>query len=182
MDSYSPDARKITIKAFDDSTYPFGAGYWKGFEQVSMPKITSVHVPTSITEGSKLEIPVLVTPNATVYYYFTDQQGKIIDEGKQQVSQNGSMKITLLPEKTMNLDLGSNDVQMFVVSDAAYKPDMYHSSFLVTKGQIPVPEDGNVASNTPLETSNVYLIGGIILAAAILIAFFIKKRRTTNGV
>lgn len=182
MDSYSPDARKITIKAFDDSTYPFGAGYWKGFEQVSMPKIASVHVPTSISVGSKLEIPVLVTPNATVYYYFTNQQGKIIDEGKQQASQNGSMNITLLPEKTMNLDLGSNDVQMFVVSDAAYKPDMYHSSFLVTRGQIPVPEDGNVASTIPPETSNVYVIGGLILAAIVLAAYVIKKRRATNGV
>ena len=182
MDSYSPDARKITIKAFDDSTYPFGAGYWKGFEQVSMPKIASVHVPTSISVGSKLEIPVLVTPNATVYYYFTNQQGKIIDEGKQQASQNGSMNITLLPEKTMNLDLGSNDVQMFVVSDAAYKPDMYHSSFLVTQGQIPAPEDGNVASVTPLETSNVYVIGLMALAAAVIIAYVVKKRRTANGI
>lgn len=182
MDSYSPDARKITIKEFDDSTYPFGAGYWKGFEQVSMPKIASVHVPTSISVGSKLEIPVLVTPNATVYYYFTNQQGKIIDEGKQQISQNGSMNITLLPEKTMNLDLGSNDVQMFVVSDAAYKPDMYHSSFLVTRGQIPVPEDGNVASTISPETSNVYVIGGLILAAVVLAAYVVKKRRATNGV
>jgi peptide/nickel transport system substrate-binding protein len=182
MDSYSPDARKITIKAFDDSTYPFGAGYWKGFEQVSMPKIASVHVPTSISVGSKLEIPVLVTPNATVYYYFTNQQGKIIDEGKQQVSQNGSMNITLLPEKTMNLDLGSNDVQMFVVSDAAYKPDMYHSSFLVTQGQILVPEDGNVASTISPETSNVYVIGGLILVAVVLAAYVVKKRRATNGV
>ncbi len=182
MDSYSPDARKITIKAFDDSTYPFGTGYWKGFEQVSMPKIASVHVPTSIFAGSQLEIPVLVTPNATVYYYFTNQQGKIIDEGKQRALQNGSMNITLLPEKTKNLDLGSNDLQMFVVSDAAYKPDMYHSSFLVTSGQIPVPEDGNVASTVPPETSNVYVIGGLILAAAVLVAYVVQKRRTTNGV
>ncbi|HZS73006.1 MAG TPA: ABC transporter substrate-binding protein, partial [Candidatus Nitrosotalea sp.] len=175
MDSYSPDARKITIKTFDDSTYPFGAGYWKGFEQVSMPKIASVRVPTSISAGSKLEIPVLVTPNATVYYYFTNQQGKIIDEGKQRVLQNGSMNITLLPEKTKNLDLGSNDLQMFVVSDAAYKPDMYHSSFLVTSGQIPVPEDGNVASTIPLETNNVYVVGGLVLAAAVLVAYVVKK-------
>ncbi len=105
-----------------------------------------------------------------------------IDEGKQQVSQNGSMKITLLPEKTMNLDLGSNDVQMFVVSDAAYKPDMYHSSFLVTRGQIPAPEDGNVASVTPLETSNVYVIGILALAATVIIAYVVKKRRTANGI
>jgi peptide/nickel transport system substrate-binding protein len=184
LDNYSPDARKITIKAFDDSTYPFGAGYWKKFEEISMPKIESVQVPTSIPVGTRLDIPVLVTPNATVYYYFTNQQGKIIDDGKQQVSQNGSMKITLLPEKTMNLDLGSNDIQMFVVSDAAYKPDMYHSSFLVTQGQIQIPEEHIPAGIIPLETNYGYAIGGLIFAGAIAItiAYVAKKRRTRHGV
>ncbi|MGI0017341.1 MAG: ABC transporter substrate-binding protein, partial [Nitrosotalea sp.] len=183
LDSYSPDARKITIKAFDDSTYPFGAGYWKKFEEVSMPKIQSVRVPTSISVGTRLDIPVSVTPNATVYYYFTNQQGKIIDEGKQ-VSQNGSMKITLLPEKTMNLDLGSNDVQMFVVSDAAYKPDMYHSSFLVTSGPLSIPAEDVVANTIPIETSSAYLVVGLILAGAtvVIIVFVVKKRRAIHGV
>jgi peptide/nickel transport system substrate-binding protein len=182
LDSYLPDARKITIKAFDDSTYPFAAGYWKKFEEISMPQIKSVQVPTSVSAGTRLDIPVLVTPNATVYYYFTNQQGKIIDDGKQHVSQNGSMKITLLPEKTRNLESGANDIQMFVVSDDAYKPDMYHSSFLVSSGQIPTPEDGTIASITPLETNYGYVIVGLALAGIVTISYVIQKRRTRHGV
>ncbi|HEX5457074.1 MAG TPA: ABC transporter substrate-binding protein [Candidatus Nitrosotalea sp.] len=182
LDSYSPDARKITIRAFDDSTYPFAAGYWKKFEEISMPKIKSVQVPTSVSAGASLDIPVLVTPNATVYYYFTNQQGKIIDDGVRHVSQNGSMTISLIPEKTRNLELGSNDVQMFVVSDDAYKPDMYHSSFLVTSGQISVPEEGVVASVAPLETNYGYAIFGLVLAVIVAVVLVVRKKRTRHGV
>ena len=133
LDSYSPDARKITIKSFDDPTYPFKSGYWKKFEEVSMPTIQNIEVPTAVTLGANLTIPISVTPNATVYYYFTNPEGKIVDNGKQ-MSVNGTVKITLGPEETKNFELGSNDFQIFVVSDAAYKPDMYHTSFLVTQG------------------------------------------------
>lgn len=182
LDSYSPDARKITIRAFDDPTYPFGAGYWKKFEEISMPQIKSVQVPTSVSVGSSLDIPMLVTPNATVYYYFTNQQGEMIDNGVRHVSQNGSVTISLVPEKTRNLELGSNDVQMFVVSDDAYKPDMYHSSFLVTRGQITTPEDYAVPEIASLETNYGYVIFGLSLAAVIAVALVVQKRRTGHGV
>ena len=178
LDRYSPEARTITIDAFADPTYPFKAGYWKKFEEVSIPKIENVVVPTSVTLGSSLNIPILVTPNATVYYYFTNSQGKIVDNGKQ-TSANGSMIITLGPDKTMNLELGSNDFQMFVISDMAYKPDMYHTSFLVTKGENQLSPESLVKTPESLAVNYVYLTGVVILVsiAAILTFFVIKKRR-----
>ena len=178
LDKYSPEARKITINAFVDSSYPFKAGYWKKFEDVSIPKIENVKVPTAVILGAGLNIPVLVTPHSTVYYYFTNSQGKIVDNGKQ-ISDNGSMTITLGPDKTMNLDLGSNDLQIFVVSDAAYKPDMYHTSFLVTKGQNTLIE--NFVKNPESLTANyAYLIGTMTLvsATAIVLSFLFIRRRT----
>jgi len=177
LDSYSPDARKITIKAFDDDTYPFPAGYWKKFEQISMPKIEGVSVPTSVSIGSALEIPISVTPNATVYYYFTNPQGKIIEDGKK-ISGNGSMTITLSSQKTETLEPGSNDIQVFVVSDEAYKPDMYHSSFLVTTGQDQFPLVAVTPSSLLLENNYGYIPGIIILVSALaVIMWYVSKKR-----
>jgi len=178
LDSYSPDARKITIKAFDDSTYPFKAGYWKKFEEISMPTIQNVAVPTDVTLGTNLTIPISVTPNATVYYYFTNPEGKIVDNGNQ-TSVNGSMTITLGPEKTKNFELGSNDFQMFVVSDAAYKPDMYHTSFLVTQGVNQLAPENLVSSNESLGINYLSLAGVGIFAsvASLVILYVILGRR-----
>lgn len=175
LDAYSPEARVITVKAFEDPTYPLKAGHWKKFEETSLPKIENVLVPTTLPLGSKLNIPVMVTPNSTVYYYFINSQGKIIDKGNQS-SASGSMNIALLPNKTANFDIGSNDFQMFVVSADAYKPDMYQTSFLVTKGENPVPVE-NIVENEPIPTNHANEIGLLILVALIFIlAFFVFRR------
>ncbi|SMH71178.1 ABC transporter substrate-binding protein [Candidatus Nitrosotalea okcheonensis] len=180
LDNYAPDARTITIKAFDDPTYPFAAGYWKKFEQVNMPQILGISVPTSVSVGSTLVIPISVTPNATVYYYFTNPHGKVIDEGNM-MSQNGTAKITLLPEKTATLELGSNDLQVFVVSDEAYKPDMYHTSFLVTKGVTLLAVDNSITSTVQPTGDNRYLFFGIIsVGVAVAVSFYVVKKRRAS--
>ena len=181
LDSYSPDARKIIIKAFDDPTYPFKAGYWKKFEEVSMPTIQNVNVPTTVTLGANFTIPISVTPNATVYYYFTNPEGKIVDNGKQ-VSANGMMTINLDHEKTKNFELGSNDLQIFVVSDAAYKPDMYHTSFLVTQGENQLALENAISSPEALGVNYTYLVGFVILAsiASLVLLYVILRRRKSQ--
>jgi peptide/nickel transport system substrate-binding protein len=166
LDKYSPEARKITVNAFADITYPFKAGYWKKFEDVSIPKIYNIKVPTVVTLGTVLNIPVLVTPNSTMYYYFTNSKGHIIETGKQ-ISDNGSMAIFLGPDKTRNLSLGSNELQIFLVSDIAYKPDMYHTSFLVTKGQNTLVE--NLAKNPESLTTNYSYLTEIMVPSMITI-------------
>lgn len=178
LDNYSPDARKIIIKAFDDPTYPFKSGYWKKFEQISMPEIQNIQVPTAVAMGSSLAIPISVTPNATVYYYFTNPEGKIVDNGNQ-TSVNGTMTITLNSEKTKNFELGSNDLQIFVVSDAAYKPDMYHTSFLVTQGQNHLATENFVSTTESIGVNYSYLVGIVILAIAVslVIAYIFWRRK-----
>lgn len=179
LDSYSPDARKITIKTFDDSTYPFKSGYWKKFEQVSMPTIQNISVPTMVTLGTNLVIPISVTPNATVYYYFTNPVGKLVDDGKQ-ISTNGSVIIHLNSTKTKNFELGSNDLQIFVVSDDAYKPDMYHTSFLVTSGDNELPLDNNVLTSEAVGVNHAYLVGFVVLVSAVLVILYLHKRRKSK--
>jgi len=181
LDSYSPDARKITIKAFDSPTYPFKSGYWKKFEEVSMPTIQNIDVPTVVTLGTNLAIPISVTPNAIVYYYFTNPEGKIVDNGKQ-ISANGTMTINPGREKTKNFELGSNDLQIFVVSDTAYKPDMYHTSFLVTQGENQIPQENLVLDNESLGVNYAYLGGVVIFAivVSLVILYVILGKRKSR--
>ncbi|MDE1727501.1 MAG: ABC transporter substrate-binding protein, partial [Thaumarchaeota archaeon] len=101
LDNYLPEARTISIKSFDDPTYPFGAGYWKKFEQVQLPKIEKVNVPTVVTIGQDLDIPVSVTPGSDVYYYFINAQGNLVYSGMQN-SSSGNFSIAVPATTTMN--------------------------------------------------------------------------------
>ena len=53
LDSYSPEVRTITIRSFDDNSYPFNSGYWKKFESVKLPQIIDIDIPTKIIPGEK---------------------------------------------------------------------------------------------------------------------------------
>ncbi|MGI0059446.1 MAG: hypothetical protein ACREBJ_06730, partial [Nitrosotalea sp.] len=66
----------------------------------------------------------------------------------------------------------------FVVSDEAYKPDMYHTSFLVTNGSTPLVVDNAVTSSTPLAENYGYVFFGIVsvLVMVGVVWHIIKKR------
>lgn len=181
LDAYYPDARKMVLKSFADSTYPFSADHWRKFENVSVPKIESIEVPSIVSLGSKLAIPISVTPNSTVYYYFTNSQGKIISHGNQ-TSETGSMEIVLPPKDSLHLDPNANGFQLFVVSDKAYKPDMYHTSFLAINGTAPPLNETIVQSTVNVETglSSLYVIFIVVVITAILAIYL--ARRLKNGV
>ena len=177
LDSYSPEARIITIKAFDDPTYPFGAGYWKKFENVDVAKINSIDVPTTVSLGKELTIPVSVTPNSTVYYYFLNADGSMVDSGTLQ-SNTGNMNITLSKEKTLLLSMGANDLRVFAVSESALKPDMFYTSFLGIQGEnLTIPENAVPASGISIVDSGYIVVGIVFVAIAIGIIITLKKRK-----
>ncbi len=176
LDSYSPEARIITIKAFDDPVYPFGAGYWKKFENINVAKINGVAVPTTVSLGKELTIPVSVTPNSTVYYYFLNADGNMMDSGTLQ-SETGKMNITLSKEKTSLLSMGANDLKIFAVSESALKPDIFYTSFLGIQGENPrIPEIVPVSS-TPIAGFDYVVVGIVLAAIAIGIVMVLKKRK-----
>src|SRR5438309_5536915 len=181
LDSYSPEARMITIKSFDDKTYPFAAGYWKKFEDVSVAKINRVDVPTTISLGKKLAIPISVTPGSIVYYYFLNADGKMVDYGTIS-SDTGNNTIILSKEQTLLFSLGANDLKIFAVSEAALRPDIFHTSFLGIQGENQtIPENfGPVTSTTTVDYN--YLLVGILLAIAIGMAILFKKRKKPSSV
>ena len=183
LDSYLPEARTISIKSFDDPTYPFGAGYWKEFEQVQLPKIEKVNVPTVVTIGQDLDIPVSVTPNSDVYYYFINTQGNLVYSGMQN-SSNGNFSIVVPAKKTMNFTVGANDLQIFTVSDSAYRPDTFSTSFLAMEKGYAIPSENVSATiqNTAVG-QNYAAVVPLIMAGVIITFVYVKRRkRQTLGV
>jgi peptide/nickel transport system substrate-binding protein len=177
LDSYSPEARIITINAFDDPTYPFEAGHWKKFENIDVAKIISVNVPTTVSLGKELTIPVSVTPNSTVYYYFLNSDGIMVDSGTIQ-SETGNMNITLSKEKTSLFSMGANDVKIFAVSESALKPDMFYTSFLGIQGEtLTIPEIGAVVYESEIIGLDYIVIGIVLTAIAIGILIVLKNRK-----
>ncbi|HET6458008.1 MAG TPA: ABC transporter substrate-binding protein [Nitrosopumilaceae archaeon] len=176
LDSYSPEARIITIKAFDDPTYPFGAGYWKKFENINVAKINGVDVPTTVSLGKELTIPISVTPNCTIYYYFLNADGKGVDSGMLQ-SGTGNATIILPKEKSSLLSLGANDLKIFAVSESALKPDIFYTSFLGIQGESPVMPEIIPESGAPIVSFDYVVIGIVLAAIAIGVVIILKKRK-----
>ncbi|MGB6462976.1 MAG: ABC transporter substrate-binding protein [Nitrosotalea sp.] len=183
LDSYLPEARTISIKSFDDPTYPFGAGYWKEFEQVQLPKIEKVNVPTVVTIGQDLNIPVSVTPDSDVYYYFINAQGNLVYSGMQN-SGNGNFSIVVPATKTMNFTIGANDLQIFTVSDSAYRPDTFSTSFLVMEKGYEIPSENinAVMQNTADDQNYVMLIPLIMVGVIIAFVYVKRRKKQTSGV
>lgn len=178
LDNYSPEARIITIKDFGDPTYPFGTGYWKKFEEVNVAKINRVDVPTIVSLGKELTIPISVTHGSTVYYYFLNADGNMVDSGIRQ-SDTGNMTITLSKEKTSLLSRGANDLKIFAVSEHALKPDIFHTSFLGIQGENQtLPENLGSVYATSNVGSNYAVVGIVLVAIAIgVIIVAVKKRK-----
>lgn len=182
LDSYLPEARTISIKSFDDPTYPFGAGYWKEFEQVQLPKIEKVNVPTVVTIGQDLDIPVSVTPNSDVYYYFINTQGNLVYSGMQN-SSNGNFSIVVPAKKTMNFTVGANDLQIFTVSDSAYRPDTFSTSFLAMEKGYAIPSENVSATmqNTVVGLNYAVVVPLIMIGVIITLVYVKRRKRQTLG-
>jgi len=176
LDSYSPESRTIVVKSFVDNTYPIPYGYWKKFENINLPKIEKVNVPSILSRGKELGMSLSVTPNSTVYYYLISSKGKIIDNGNMS-SRDGFANIKVLPDKTMNFDLGSNDIQIFDISGTALRPDIYHTSFLVTNGTFVEPNESVVPVKESVTFDYQFISGLIIIVIiAILIMIILYKK------
>ncbi len=176
LDRYLPEARTISIKSFDDPTYPLVAGYWKGFEKVQLPRIEKVEMPTNIIIGKDLDVPVLTTPDSDIYYYFINSQGQMVYDGEQN-STNGNFTIVVPSEMTDNFTAGANNLQIFTVSDAAYRPDTFSTSFLATKTAYEILPENTTAILQNSGNSQTYDIIIPLIAAFVAIAFAYKRIR-----
>lgn len=138
LDSYNPQGRVITLKAFRDSSYPFEKGHWSQYETPKIASIDRVAAPRNIIAGqSPLEADVTVSiggkpaENASVFYFVSDKDGRTVISGNTSVSDgNGMYTIEIPANKTALIPTGPSIVKIFAVSDSAYRPDIQTTTLI----------------------------------------------------
>jgi peptide/nickel transport system substrate-binding protein len=139
LDSYNPEGRIITLKAFRDSSYPFEKGHWAKYEIPKIATIEKVDAPRNIIAGkSPLKVDVTVSmegnpaENASVFYFVSDKDGKNVISGNTTVSDgNGKYTIEIAANETGLLPTGPGIMKFFAVSDSAYRPDIQTATLIV---------------------------------------------------
>ncbi len=176
LENYSPEARTITTRAFDDPTYPFEAGHWKEFVHVKLSKINDVEIPDVVSIGKDLTIPVSVDTESTIYYYFTNADNKVIASGVKK-SENNKIDIILSKEQTALFSIGANDLKIFAVSDSALRPDIFSTSFLGIEGQYTAPPEVLSTDSQILPMEQDYVTPAVAIIAIIIGIIIVLKRK-----
>ncbi|MFZ0557081.1 MAG: ABC transporter substrate-binding protein [Nitrososphaeraceae archaeon] len=138
LDSYNPEGRVITLKAFRDSSYPFEQGHWSQYETPKVALIDSVAAPRTIIAGkSPLKADVAVSiggkpaENASVFYFISDKDGRTVISGNTTASTgSGKYSIEIPANKTALLPTGPSTMKIFAVSDSAYRPDIQTTTLI----------------------------------------------------
>ena len=183
LQSYSPESRTITIRAFVDESYPFEAGHWKEFENVKFPKIVQVDMPDVIKQGTILSVPIITEDASKIDYFFTNNQGESVAAGTQMLDSERTI-LTLTQEQTDKFGIGANDLKVFAVSESVLRPDIYSVSFLVTKDSAELPGI-QLSDIQSVEDKNDFpsiaaIVIGIIIVGSIL--YLRRSRKKSQGI
>ncbi len=177
LDGYSPEARTITIKSFDDPGYPFGAGMWEKFETVSFPKITKIDVPDNLVRGSLMEIPIQTVDTTQLYYFVNDASGVQVDGGIMPVKDN-SATLVLSEDLTGMMQLGASDLKIYAISDSVLRPDIYATSFLVMPSDEGVLKETTVDHTSKTQSFDSLGVISIVVGAVIVgVIFYLRRAR-----
>ena len=182
LQSYSPESRTITIRAFADESYPFEAGHWKEFENVKFPKIIQVDIPDVIKQATILSVPIITKDASKIDYFFTNNKGESVASGTQMLDSERTI-LTLTQEQTDKFGIGANDLKVFAVSESVLRPDIYSVSFLVTKDSAELPEI-SLSDIQSVEDDNDFpsiaaIVIGIIIVGSIL---YLRRSRKKSQI
>lgn len=185
LDSYSPESRTITVNAFADDTYPFGAGHWSGFEKARYPTIEDVRVPDTVQKGGEMRVAVRAGGATAILYFLTGNDGSLASSGRVEAGKDVT-EIVIPGAKTGLLRPGANDIKVFAVSEDVLRPDFYSTSFLALEkqGALPgTPPDGGApeeSTDAGLPLAAVPALAGAVaaaVAAAAAVLAVMKQRR-----
>ncbi len=179
LKSYAPEARTITVSAFNDDSYPFKIGKWKEFEKAELPAITNIEMKNIIQQGEKLEIRVETNYSDSILYFLTNSEGNMISSETLSTKENG-ITISIPSEDTKNLGIGANNIKIFAISNSVLKPDFYESSFIVTedKGKLPTSlVDGNIEFTEEQSEYGIWIVPILVIIGMVI--YFKKKRSIT---
>ena len=174
LESYSPESRTITVRAFDDDTYPFKIGEWAEFEKAKLPIIKNIEMKNIIQRGEELEIRVEVDNSDSILYFLINSKGEIISSETLNIDGN-RITVTVPSENTKDLGMGANNIKIFAISNSVLKPDFYESSFLVTDVETELPT--SLFTNIEFtENKSEYWLWIIPILFFIGVGIYLKKR------
>lgn len=178
LKSYTPEARTITVSAFNDDSYPFKIGKWKEFEKAELPAITNIEMKKIIQQGEKLEIRVETNYSDSILYFLTNGEGNMISSETLSTKEN-VITISISSENTKNLGIGANNIKIFAISNSVLKPDFYESSFIVTedKGKLPTSLEDNIEFTEEQPEYEIWIISILVIIGIVI--YFKKKRSIT---
>ncbi|HEX7256593.1 MAG TPA: ABC transporter substrate-binding protein [Nitrososphaeraceae archaeon] len=141
LDRYNPSGRIIDLKFFDDSSYPFKAGYWSTFEKPKSIQVTSINSSKFIKIGEEktfeFEIQVDNVPpkpalSVSDEFFLTDYNGSIISQGKTIPINDelGYFKISLTKEETDKIPVGPATLKLYVSTENSLRPFIFTDTFL----------------------------------------------------
>jgi len=174
LETYSPESRTITVKAFEDNSYPHKIGKWSEFENTQFPTIKKVDMDKIVQQGSNIEIMVETNDADSILYFIINSKGKI--QSTEELKINGSkVVINITSEELEKLKVGANSIKIFAISNSVLKPDLYESSFLVSQMNLEEPKIVVDSSNIESEINyDAWIVGIIIIVITISITVYLK--------
>ena len=177
LESYIPESRTITVKTFENESYPFKIGKWSEFEKTQFPNIKRVEMSKTIQSGKNIDIEIETEYANSILYFLIDSKGKIQASEKLNVNEN-TVSIEITSNMTKNLQIGANSIKIFAISNSVLKPDFYESSFLVTEKKIELYN--NIIDIEYKEEETDYSVLIIPIVVIIGIATYLKIKANRN--
>ena len=176
LETYSPESRTITVKAFEDNSYPHQVGKWSEFENIKFPVIKKIYMDKIIQQGKNSEIVVETEDANSILYFIIDSKGEIQTTKELKINNNTS-NIKITSKESEKLQVGANSIKIFAISNLVLKPDYYESSFLISETN----SDIQTATIDPLNIENEFnynieVIIIIVILGVIGVITYLKTR------
>ena len=127
LETYSPESRTIQVKAFEDNSYPFEVGTWSKFENMQFPSIKKINIQKIIQQGESIQISLETKGVTSLLYFILDSEGRIQISEESEINEN-RLNINLTSDITKKLQLGTNQIKIFGISNSVLKPDIYETN------------------------------------------------------
>jgi len=174
LETYSPESRTITVKTFEDKSYPHKIGKWSEFENIQFPTIKKIDMDKIVKQGNNIEIIVETNDADSILYFIINNKGKIQSTEELKINE-GKVIINITSEESEKLKVGANSIKIFAISNSVLKPDFYESSFLVSEINLEEPKMTVDSSNIENEINyDIWIIGIIVIVITISITAYLK--------
>ena len=177
VENYSPESRTISIKAYQDSTYPFEQNYWSYLEEIEIPEISKIEMKKTYPKGKDIVINFDVKNTDLVKFFLTDNQGSKILSKSIEIKEKEN-KLIIDSEHTEKLSVGGNNLKIFAISNSVLKPDFYESGFIVTDKTMNIPSNDLEEIEFLNNEINYEFLIIIPIIIGIFIAIFLKKTKS----